>query len=158
MIYKNKVTIKIWNVIFQDFQLFSIANENMNCFIKFKNWRIILPQNKHKLNYWGQNNNLVNWEFEGETMQNWYRQLLKKLGENNYSAIYRLKNFFVLRENSNEINMLDDLWNSKLNKRNIVYNLLALEIMALIKDIEKFNFYIHQNKKDYDIIQCILII
>ena len=85
-------------------------------------------------------------------MQNWYRQLLKKLGENNYSAIYRLKNFFVLRENSNEINMLDDLWNSKLNKRNIVYNLLALEIMALIKDIEKFNFYIHQNKKDYDII------
>ena len=153
-INKNKAIIWIRNATFQDFQLFSIAKENMNYFIELENWRIKLPRNKYKLNYWSEFINSINWKFEGESMQIWFRQLLKTLGENNYFAIDRLKNFFILRENSDRINMLDDLWN-KLNKRNLIYNLLALEIMALIKDIEKLNFYIQQNKYTYDIIQCI---
>ena len=154
-INKNKAIIKIWNVTFQDFQLFSIAKENMNYFIELKNWRIKLSQYTHKLNDWGQIINFTNWNFKGESKQIWYRQLLKTLGENNYSTIYRLKNFFILRNYFVEINMFDDLWN-KLNKRNLIYNLLAFEIMVLIKEIEKLNFDFEQNKNTYHIIQCMI--
>ena len=150
---KNEAIIKIWNARFQDFQLFSIAKENMNYFIELKNWRIKFPQYKHKLNDWGQFINFINWKFEGESIQILYRQLLKILGENNYSVIYRLKNFFISRKNSDKISMLDYLWN-KINKINLIYNLLALEIMALVKDIEKLNFFHQQDSNSFDIIQC----
>ena len=151
LINKNMVVIRIWNVTFQVFQLFSIAIENMNYFIQLINWKIKLPQDKHKSYYLSQFDYFTNWKFEGESMQIWYRQILKTLGENKYSAIYRLKNFIIWRKNLNEINMLDDFW-IKLNKRNLIYNLLLLEIMALIKDIEKLNFYILKYENNYHII------
>ena len=153
-INKNKAIIAIWNAKFQDFQLFSIAKGNMNYIIELENWLIKLPRNKHKLNYWGQFINFTNWFFEWGSMQIWYRQLLKILGENNYFKIYRLKNFFILRNNSDSINMLDYLWN-KINKRNLIYNLLVLEIIELIKDIEKLNFSLQQKGHSFDIIQYI---
>ena len=61
------------------------------------------------------------------------------LGENNYHAIYRLKNFVIFEDLDYDINMLDDLWNI-INKRYLLFNLLMLEIAAIIKEIGKFNY------------------
>ena len=141
LLNQNKVIIQIWNTMFQNFQLFSIAKGNMNYIIQLKNWWIKLSQNKSKSNNLSKTIDLQNWKIERKSVILLYKQLLKILGENNYRAIYRLKNFIIANESSKEINMLDDLWN-KINKRYLVYNLLLFEITAIIKEIGILNYEI----------------
>ena len=108
-------------------------------------WAILLLSSKNeKLNFLKTNNlnqtiDLDYWKIEGKSKSLLYRQLLKILGENNYRAIYRLKKFVIFENDFYNINMLDDLWNI-INKRYLLFNLLMLEIAAIIKEIGKSNY------------------
>ena len=139
------------NFIIQDFQLFSEEKEKITNIIELKNWQIKFPQNKFNLNYFCQPIAFLNWKFEGESMQKWYKQFLKIIGEKNFHKFYKVSNLIITNDSSEEVKMLDDLWIT-LNKRSLISNLLKFEIEAIIREIQNFNYKFINYDNNIDIL------
>ena len=76
---------------------------------------------------------------------------MKIIGEKNFHKFYKVSNLIITNDSSEEIKMLDDLWIT-LNKKSLISNLLKIEIEAIIREIQNFNYKFVNYDNNLDIL------